>query len=70
MTLGLAPTTDAPFSSLSAKRFLLCRAGHGRILDVDTVKTVAKKVKPKSEETKAGRRMNRRALYVGILALF
>jgi hypothetical protein len=40
------------------------------MLDADTVKTVAKKVKPKSEETKARRCMNRRALYVGILKLF
>jgi hypothetical protein len=39
------------------------------MLDADTVKTVAKKVMPKSEETKARRCMNRRVLYVSILKL-
>jgi hypothetical protein len=40
------------------------------MLDADTVKTVAKKVKPKSDETNARRCVNRRDLYMGILKLF
>jgi len=61
-----APTRDSFSSSLSANRFLLGRAGQGKMLDADTVKTVAKNVKPKREETKVRRCVNRRALYVGI----
>lgn len=67
VTRGPTPTT--PSRSSSANRFLLGRAGHGKMLDADTVKTVARKVMPKSDETNARRCMNRRALYVGILQL-
>lgn len=37
---------------LSAKRDLSRRAGHGKKLEAETVRTEAKNVKPKSEETK------------------
>jgi hypothetical protein len=40
------------------------------MLDADTVKTVAKNVKPKSDEMKVRRLVNRRALDMGILELF
>jgi hypothetical protein len=40
------------------------------MLDADTVNTVAKNVKPKSDETKVRRLVIRRALDMGILKLF
>lgn len=42
-------------SSSSAKRSLLGRTGHGSMVDADTVKTDAKNVKPKRDETNVRR---------------
>jgi len=47
----VSPSAIPRSSSLSAYRPLVGRAGHGRMLDAETVTTAARKVKPKSEET-------------------
>lgn len=66
-TVTWLPDTGPPSISLSANRFLFGRAGQGRMLDADTVKTVAKKVNPKSDETNVRRCFNRRTLCMDIL---
>lgn len=63
------PVVNVTSGSLSAKRPLSGRAGQGRIFDADTVTTVAKNVKPKSEETNVRRWVNRRTVYMVILRL-
>lgn len=67
VTVTGLPSTNFPSLSLSAYRVLLGRAGHGSILEADTVKTVAKNVIPNSEDTKVRRCVNRMALFTDIL---
>lgn len=58
----IEPSDVTDSSLLSMNRSFEARAGHGKMLDAETVTTEARKVRPKSEDTKARRWVRRRTL--------